>query len=144
MKLVDTNVLVYAVVSDAPHHARSKEWLERAFGGVDTVLLPWVSLIGFIRIVSNPRIHESPVAVDEALRVVDEWLERAVSVAPVPDARHPHRMRELLTPIAASGGNIVNDAHLAALAVQYGATVVTFDSDFGRFPGVKWEQPGPG
>lgn len=141
MNLVDTNVLVYALAEDAPHHRRSRAWLTDALSGTETVLLPWTSLIGFVRIVSNPRINDAPVTAEMALRLVDDWLALSHVLAPEPDSRHAHRMREMLAAAGGAGGNLVNDAHLAALAVQHGATVVTFDHDFGRFPGVRWEMP---
>lgn len=107
-----------------------------------TVLLPWVSLVGFVRITTHPRIHPHPLSPEAALTLVDEWLAHPQVITPEPDPRHTTRMRELLEAAGSTGGNLVNDAHLAALALQYGATVVTFDNDFGRFPGVKWEMPG--
>lgn len=142
MKLVDTNVLVYAVAQDAPHHERSRAWLVASLNGAETVLLPWLSLIGFVRIVTNPRINGSPLSIDRALGIVASWLTLPPVITPEPDLRHPQRLLELLSAAGGSGGNLVNDAHLAALAVQHGATVVTFDNDFGRFPGVRWESPG--
>jgi toxin-antitoxin system PIN domain toxin len=141
VKLVDTNVLVYAVAEDSPHHDRARRWLTDALNGVETVLVPWVSLIGFVRIVSNPRINATPLPADQALGIVDAWLARENVITPEPDRRHASRMREFLEAAGSAGGNLVNDAHLAALALQCGATVVTFDNDFGRFPGVTWEMP---
>ena len=141
MKLVDTNVLVYAVSRGVVHHDRSRAWLDAALSGVETVLLPWTALIGFVRIVTHPRVNRHPLASSTALSLVEEWLSLPHVLAPTPDERHTRRMGELLAATGASGGNLVNDAHLAALAVQYGATVVTFDSDFGRFAGVRWEMP---
>lgn len=141
MKLVDTNVLVYAVDSDSPRHEESHAWLQRALNEPETILLPWLSLIGFIRIASNPRLHRFPLAGREAVQLVEGWLSRPNVLAPEPDARHLRRVQELLVAAGGVGGNLVNDAHLAALALQHEATVVTFDNDFSRFPGVRWESP---
>lgn len=141
MRLVDANVLVYAVNQGVPHHERSRVWLDAALSGAETILLPWISLIGFIRIVTHPRINRNPLSAATALSLVDQWLTLPQVAAPEPDARHAARMSELLASVGAAGGNLVNGAHLAALALQHGATVVTFDSDFARFPGVRWEAP---
>ncbi|PWJ26215.1 hypothetical protein ATK17_2361 [Branchiibius hedensis] len=142
MKLVDANVLIYAVDSTAQHHAASKRWLDAALNGSETILLPWVSTLAFIRITTNPRLLAAPLTSQQALEVVHAWLQRPNVVAPEPDAQHTRRLAELLAAVGI-GGNLVNDAHLAALALQWGATVVTFDSDFGRFPSVSWESPQP-
>lgn len=140
MKLVDANVLLYAVDRGAEHHRVAKEWLDAAIRGPETVLMPWVSLLAFVRLVTHPSVYEHPVPVATAFDVVDGWLAAPAVVAPEPDARHASRLRELLD-ATGRGGNLVNDAHLAALALQHRASVVTFDSDFGRFPGVTWERP---
>jgi toxin-antitoxin system PIN domain toxin len=140
MKLVDANVLLYAVDQGAEHHRVAKAWLDAALAGRETVLLPWVSLLAFVRLVTHPSVYEHPLRIEQVLEVVDRWLSAPPVAAPEPDARHATRLRELLE-TTGRGGNLVNDAHLAALAMQHRASVVTFDSDFGRFPGVEWEQP---
>ncbi len=141
MRLVDANVLIYAIDVGARHHASAKSWLDAALTGRETVLFPWVSTLAFVRLTTHPRIFEHPLTADQALSVVDQWLAAPAAVIPEPDSRHVHRLRELLETTGARGGNLVNDAHLAALSVEYGAVVVTYDSDFGRFPGVRWETP---
>jgi toxin-antitoxin system PIN domain toxin len=143
VKLVDANVLLYAVDEDAAHHAASKQWLDAALSGAETVLLPWVSLLAFLRISTHPSVYENPLPVERSIEVVEAWLGCPQAVIPEADARHPLRLKELLGALG-RGGNLVNDAHLAALALQYRAAVVTFDNDFGRFPGVRWETPGVG
>jgi uncharacterized protein len=140
VKLVDTNVLVYALTPSDVHHESSRAWLGAAFSGRETVLLPWVSLVGFLRIVTHPRLYANPLRAEVALALVEDWLSLPHVVAPEPDDRHVARMAGALA-ATGRGGNLVNDAHLAALAIQYGAEVVTFDSDFGRFPGVRWITP---
>jgi uncharacterized protein len=140
MKLVDANVLLYAVDRGAEHHRAARATLDDALTGNETVLLPWVSLLAFVRLVTHPTIYEHPLSPDQALDVVAFWLDRPAAVVPDADARHVHRLRELLG-ATGRGGNLVNDAHLAALALRYGATVLTYDNDFGRFPGVSWVRP---
>ncbi|GAB3032609.1 type II toxin-antitoxin system VapC family toxin [Parafrigoribacterium mesophilum] len=141
MKLVDANVLLYAVDRSADHHAEARQWLDSAITDRETVLLPWVSLLAFVRLVTHPSIFERPLPVDLALDVVAGWLAAPAVVIPQPDDRHVQRLHELLH-ATGRGGNLVNDAHLAAMALQYQAAVVTFDNDFGRFPGVAWQRPG--
>jgi predicted nucleic acid-binding protein len=50
-------------------------------------------------------------------------------------------LERLLAPTGVAG-NLVNDAHLAALAVEHRAEIVSYDNDFSRFPGVRWITPG--
>lgn len=141
MRLVDVNVLLYAVNADAPRHETSHRWLEGALRGSETILLPWLNMIAFTRLATHPRLLPAPLPVHDAFDLVDGWLTRPCVTVPTPDHRHPQRLRELLTVAGGTGGNLVNDAHQAALALQYDAVVETFDSDFGRFPGVHWETP---
>jgi toxin-antitoxin system PIN domain toxin len=141
MKLVDTNVLVYATDRSAAHHEQARTWLEGALTRGERVLFPWLSLVGFIRIMTHRSIMSNPLTGDQAAEIVDQLLSAPGSVVAVPDRDHLGRMRELLV-ATATGGNIVNDAHLAAIALQYDASVVTFDNDFSRFAGVRWEAPG--
>ncbi|MGL5849396.1 MAG: TA system VapC family ribonuclease toxin [Phycicoccus sp.] len=142
MKVVDANVLLYAVDDSARHHAVSHRWLDDAFAGVEPVGLPWASLLAFVRVSTHASMHTSPLTVDQAMDIVDAWVAQPAAVVLEPDGRHPRRLRELLA-ATGTGGNLVIDAHLAALALQHRATVVTFDNDFDRFPGVRWHRPAP-
>jgi len=143
VRLVDANVLLYAADQEATHHLTSKQWLEDALSGSSTVLVPWLSAVGFLRISTNPRFYPRATSVESAM-----FFLRAVQAAPVvingePDHRHLDRVDALLG-ATGWGGNLVNDAHLAALALQYDATVISYDNDFGQFPGVRWKRPGVG
>lgn len=140
MKVVDANVLLYAVDPLAEHHERSKTWLDRALAGQEAVLLPWLSLLAFLRISTHPFVYEQPLTVDQALDVIDLWVTAPAAITAEPDGGHVGRLRAALG-ATGRGGNLVNDAHLAALALQHRASVVTFDSDFARFPDVRWERP---
>lgn len=141
MKLVDANTLIYAVDESAVHHQAAVTWLDGAMNSHETVLLPWVSLLAFVRITTQPRLLDHPLPTSTATEIVAEWLRRPNTLAPEPDSRHLARLTEILAATGGRGGNLVNDAHLAALAIQYDATVITFDSDFGRFAGVRWTTP---
>ena len=140
MKLVDANVLLYAVDVSAEHHVEAKAWLDDALSGTESILLPWVCLLVFLRIVTHPSIYPSPLRPDQALDVMAAWLDRPNVVSAETGKRHVEALREMIA-ATGRGGNLVNDAHLAALAVEHGASVVTFDDDFGRSPGVRWSRP---
>lgn len=140
MKLVDTNVLLYVSNPDGAHHGPAKRWLDSSLAGSAPVGFAWLALVGFVRIVTNPRIFDRPVATSRAMDQVDLWLAARSATVLRPGARHAELMRQLLDAVG-SGGDLVNDAHLAALALEHRATIVSFDSDFGRFPGVRCETP---
>lgn len=140
MKLVDTNVLVHVANGDSADHAVAKGWLDRALSGSAPVGFAWLALVGFVRLVTNPRIVPSPYTVGEAMMSVDAWLGARSAHVLQPGRSHALRFRQMLE-AAGSGANLTNDAHLAAIALEHRATVVSFDDDFGRFPGVKWERP---
>ena len=133
MLLVDTNVLVYAVNTSSPHHDASRTWLLHELqSGTDVVGLPWVSLLGFIRISTHPHILERPLSPEEAMSVVHAWLAHPRVITPEPSPRHAALLAGLLAN-SGTAGNLTNDAHLAALALELDATMVTFDRDFARF-----------
>ncbi|MGH3431753.1 MAG: type II toxin-antitoxin system VapC family toxin [Thermocrispum sp.] len=136
MKVVDANVLLYAVNSDTPHHRTARDWLDHALNGEQTVGFTWLALLAFTRISTHPGIFARPLTVTEAFDVTEGWLERPGAVIVDPTHRHPAILRGIIEPLG-TAGNLLNDAHLAAVAVEHGAEVVTFDADFTRFAGVK-------
>jgi toxin-antitoxin system PIN domain toxin len=141
VKLVDANVLLYSVNSDARHHERSRSWLDAALSGSDTVAFAWIVMLAFVRLTTTDGLFPLPLTTDEALDRVDSWLGAppAVVLEPAPD--HASVLRRLLRD-SGTGGNLVNDAHLAALAIEHRCSIVSFDNDFGRFSGVEWSEPG--
>ena len=141
MKLLDANPLIYSVDSSSEHHDVAAGWLNRALTGSETLLLPWMTALAFVRITTHPAVFRSPLDPASAVDIVRGWLSHPHVIAVEPDEHHLRRMAELLTAAGGRGGNLANDAHLAALALSWGATVITFDSDFGRFPDVRWERP---
>lgn len=140
MKIVDANVLLYAVNSASEHHAVSRRWLDGALSGGDTVGLAWVPLLAFVRLTTKVGLFPSPLAPDDAMRQVAEWLGAPGAQLVAPTARHADVLAGLLARTG-TGGNLVNDAHLAALAVEHRGTVVSYDSDFSRFGDVRWRTP---
>jgi toxin-antitoxin system PIN domain toxin len=140
MKLVDTNLLVYAYVPALEQHAAARRWFEQTVSQDEAVGLAWVSVLGFLRVVTNPRIFRVPLRVDRAVGVVDEWLEQQAVEIVLPTPRHWSTLRKLLTE-GQAGGALTTDAHLAALSIEHGATVYTTDRDFSRFPGVRAVNP---
>jgi toxin-antitoxin system PIN domain toxin len=140
MKIVDANVLLYAVNSASDHHKASRRWLDVALSGADTVGLAWVPLLAFVRLTTKVGLFPSPLRPSEAVRQITEWLHAPGAVMVSPTPRHIDVLGGLLDRIG-TGGNLVNDGHLAALAIEHRATVVSYDSDFGRFDGITWQTP---
>ena len=140
MILVDANLLIYAKVSDFEQHRAASEWLDARLNGTVGVGLPWSSLLAFARIVTNPRVFARPLSVAEAWRQVEAWRARPCVFAPEPTLRHSEILAELI-PKGVTRSNLFPDASLAALAIEYGLTLCSTDSDFARFPGLAWENP---
>lgn len=140
MNLVDANVLLYAVDEDAPFHSAAISWLDPALAGREAVAFAWTVLLAFVRLSTHPGIFPSPLDPEQAFDVVESWLDQTASIVVDPTVRHLDVLRGLLAPLG-TAANLVNDAHLAALAVEHGAEIVSFDADFTRFPGVRWRQP---
>jgi toxin-antitoxin system PIN domain toxin len=138
--LVDANLLVYAANHTAPEHEQARPWLDERLSGTVRIGLPWPSLLAFVRIVSNPAIVRSPVTPAEAWRQVTDWLDCDSVWIPLPGARHPEVLGELLASSIVTS-RLVPDAHLAALAIEHGLTLCSTDGDFARFPRLKWENP---
>jgi hypothetical protein len=140
VKLVDLNLLLYAVNRDGAHHARAKRWLERTLGDGEPVGLPWAVLVGFLRLATSRRVFPKPLPPARALAVVDGWLARPVVVGLAPGDAHWRILRELLAE-SGTAGNLTTDAHLAALAIEHGTVLCSTDADFGRFRGLRWVNP---
>ena len=140
MKVVDANVLLYAVNEDAAHHELARTWLDGALTAGEPVGFSWVAMLAFLRLSTHPTVFPSPLTCDQASGVVELWLAASTAMVVHPTSRHLEVLRGLLQPFG-TAANLVNDAHLAALAVEHGATVVSFDSDFARFRGVRWMPP---
>lgn len=138
--IVDANILLYAVDSQSPFHHPARNWLEEALNGAVRVGLPWVSLTAFLRIGTHPRAARRPLVPREAWDQVSQWLAADPAWIPEPTPRHA----EVLERLVVDGdlrGNLIPDAHLAALAIEHGVAVCSADSDFARFRQLEWINP---
>jgi uncharacterized protein len=140
VKLLDANLLLYALDETAPRHAAARTWLERQLSGQETVALSWSVLLAVLRLSTSARVFGRPLSVERAFGVLAEWLAQPCVVVVHPGHRHLAVMGELLGPIG-TAGNLVTDAHLAALAIEHGAELCSCDTDFARFVGVRWIDP---
>lgn len=140
MQLVDANVLIHATNEDAPTHTVAHDWLTRHLDGLETVGFSWIVLLAFARITTRAGLLPSPLTISQAFDAIDAWLERPAAVIVEPTVRHRIVLRDLLERTGAAG-NLTSDAHLAALALEHGATICSFDTDFARFPGLRWTSP---
>lgn len=136
MKLPDVNVLLYAVNTASPQHAVAKQALQEAFTEGD-VGLPWAVLLGFLRLTTRSGILAQPLTVDDALQIMHSWLDHPAATTLAPGDRHAAILSRLLIG-AGQGGSLVSDAHLAALAIEHNAELLSFDRDFARFAGLRW------
>lgn len=139
MILVDANLLVYAHVSDFAEHATAREWLDGELNGTGPVGLPWPSLLAFLRLTTNPRIFDRPLAMTDAWKQIEAWLSVPSVTIPAPGTHHAQVLASLMP--AVSRSNLVPDAHLAALAIEHGLVLCSTDGDFARFEGLRWSNP---
>ncbi len=140
MILVDANILLYA--EDALHsrHQPAREWWDAQLSGTGIVCLCWSVLSAFIRIGTNTRVFEHPLSLEQALARVQSWLDQPCTRLVRPTERHWTVFKQVLTDGQAIA-NLVTDAHLAALAIEHGCELASTDSDFARFPKLKWLNP---
>ena len=139
MKLVDANLLLFAYNAAAPEFKRASVWLEDAFWVEETVATSWTNVLAFLRL-STSKIFPKPLSPSEATAIVDSWFSDARLAIIDPTDKHWGVVRQLIDETGARG-NLVADAHLAALAIEHGATLCTDDVDFRRFKGLKLELP---
>jgi uncharacterized protein len=137
MKTPDVNVLLHAVNQDSPQHEKARGWLEAAFSRPEGVGFAWAALLGFLRLSTRSGIFVQPLPLDVALNVVDAWLHHPSAKLLNPTERHAGQLSRLLLGVGI-GGNLVSDAHLAALAIEHNAEFGTFDRDFAQFAGLRW------
>lgn len=145
MIVPDVNLLVYAYKDSAPEHEEARHWWESLVNGEEDVGIPWAVVIGFVRIMANPRAVENPVPPSRTIGAVGEWFSYGHVRPLTPGTRHLRYLGRALAVTGSSASqasaNLVPDAHIAALALEHDAEVHTNDADFERFPGLRWRNP---
>lgn len=141
MIIPDINLLVFAYNDTLPEHPAAAEWWENLVNGTEPVGIPWIVATGFVRLMSNSNVMVPALSGSDAAGLVGNWFTRS-HITPInPDAGYLSHFQELLRATGA-GGNLVPDAHIAAIAIESNAEVHTHNSrDFARFPGVRWRNP---
>lgn len=138
---LDTNILVYARREETRWHVPALDLVARLATGDEPWAIPWPCVYEFLRVVTHPRVFDPPTDLDIALEDVDSLLHAPSLVLLGEGPAHPSHLRRLV----AAGrvvGNLVHDAHIAALAVEHGvSTLLTADRDFARFPGLRTRNP---
>jgi len=140
MIVLDANLLLYAYDSRSDKHERARRWVEKTFSEEAVVGLPWQTVAAFIRIATNPRIPGQRFTLDQAVEVVDQWLEQPNVLLLAPGDQHWSILRKLLI-AGQARGPLTTDAQLAAVTIEHGGVLHTTDRDFGRFPGLAWTDP---
>ena len=143
MTLVDLNVVLYAVNASSARHGEALSWWQSAIGGDEPVGLAWPVITGFLRLSTRAAIFPRPLTVEQACGYVSRWLAQPTVRLVGETDEHWRHLHRLLSE-SGTGGNLTSDAHLAALAISHGATLVSFDHDFARFPGLRWISPAGG
>ncbi|HXR42408.1 MAG TPA: TA system VapC family ribonuclease toxin [Acidothermaceae bacterium] len=138
--LVDANLLLYAVDESSPFHPPAQSWLTQVLNGSRRVGFPWQSLVAFLRISTHEAASARPLTPSDATRFVGDWLQSEVSWIPTPGPRHSEILTNLVTRHHLRG-NLISDAHLAALAIEHGLQMCSADSDFARFSELSWFNP---
>jgi hypothetical protein len=140
MQLVDANVLLYAVNTSAPNHAPARHWLDETLSSHETIGFAWVVMLAFLRLSTRQGVFPNPLKPEQATEVLAQWLKQPATAIVQAGERHMTLLADMLQK-AGTAGNLVNDAHLAALAVEHRAEIVSFDGDFARFEEVRWRTP---
>jgi uncharacterized protein len=138
--LPDVNVLLYAFRSDSLAHAAHRSWLDGVVNGDSAYGMSTQVLSSVVRISTHPRIYAKPAALDEALAFTRVLIEQPNCSLVQPGARH-WMIFESLCMASNVSGNLVQDAWLAALAIESGCEWITTDRDFARFSGLRWRTP---
>jgi uncharacterized protein len=138
--LPDVNLLLYAVNDEARNHRTAKLWLQSVLSGIEPVGFAWAVLLAFLRLSTRPGAFSKPLSAEMAFNQIDEWVRQPGALIVHPGPRHAQILRDMLLPLGIAG-DLTSDAHLAALAIEHGAQLCSADSDFARFPGLKWTNP---
>jgi toxin-antitoxin system PIN domain toxin len=140
MMLVDANILLYAEDELSPRHLAALKWWDAQLSGASPIGLPWTVICAFVRIGTNPRVFRNPLSLDQAISRVESWLKQPCVRIVQPTERHWSVFQRMLTE-GQGTANLVTDAHLAALSIEHGCDLASTDSDFARFPDIRWRNP---
>jgi toxin-antitoxin system PIN domain toxin len=138
--VLDANILIYAYDSGSLQHTKARAWVEKTFSGVEAVGLSWQTVAAFLRVMTNTRLPGPRLGLEQAARLVDEWLAQPNIRVLSPSDEHWISLRRMIVEGQASGA-LISDAQLAALTMEYGGVLHTTDRDFARFPGLRWANP---
>jgi uncharacterized protein len=138
--VIDVNLLLYAYAAPSPKQEKARAWLESTLSAYEPVGLPWQVISAFVRIVTNPKLPGLRRSLEEATGVVEEWLRQPNVRVLTPGDGHWPLFRRMVVEGQASG-DLVSDAQIAALTIEYGGVLYTTDRDFARFPGLRWVNP---
>jgi toxin-antitoxin system PIN domain toxin len=138
--VLDANLLLYAYDGTSPHHDAALSWLKKAFSGPELIGLPWQVVWAFLRLSTNSRIFASPLLTEEAVAIVQQWMDLKQVRLLAPGERHWSLLRQMLLE-GNVRGPLATDAEIAALTIEYGGVLHTTDRDFARFPGLRWANP---
>ena len=136
----DANLLLYAEDTTSPHHENARIWWDACLSGTESVNLCWPVLKAYLRIATNPRLHDRPLTMEEGVERVESWLGQPCVRIVVPTDAHWEIFQTQIREASATG-NLVSDAHLAALAIEHASVLYSTDRDFARFPSLKWKNP---
>ena len=140
MILPDINLLVYAYNLHAPRHAEARAWWEGLLNGPKAVGIPWAVVCGFVRLMTHPAVLVDPLDPSKALHHVRSWFDQPLVEVLDPGPRHLEILGRLLD-AAGVAANLTTDAHLAAIAIEHQGELHSSDTDFARFPGLRWRNP---
>jgi toxin-antitoxin system PIN domain toxin len=140
MILIDANLLIYAIDRDSPHQRKARTWLEKVLSDTAPIGLAWIVMLAFLRVTTRAGIMRNPLSPEQAIAYVDSWLGQSPVALVRPGRQHWPILRNLLQ-VSGTSGNLTSDAHLAALAIEYGYSIYTTDNDFRRFAGLRVINP---
>ena len=140
MILTDANLLLNAYNRDFPAHLPARRWWESVLNDRESIGLSWITILGFIRVMTNPKAMPNPMTLEAAVSAVESWLSQPNVEIVEPGPRHREILFRLLRE-AGAAGNLSSDAHLAAIALEQQARLASADTDFARFSGLRWFNP---
>jgi uncharacterized protein len=140
MIVPDANLLIYAYDATAPQHAKARVWWEKTLSGSESVGIPWIVILAFVRLMTSPALSNNPMTTTEAETAIRAWFSVAVVRFLGPSGDTLDRWFKFLHETN-TGGNLSTDAMIAALAVEHGGRVYTTDRDFSLFSNLSWQNP---